>query len=200
MEEVAEALVKSYAYALAKGLDKVMPSEIDAKDYYPEGLKYSCLIDVDGRKRPSFYAYKTLIAKIDGFTEAEVISDEPFLAEFKLDDKVVYVAWGEGKLPLEGHARLTDMYGEPLGEVDLSEYELEGELVYIELTGPTPGEATQPPPAEEAESPLIAEALQQPLIALLVVVLVGLAIGLAWYVVKGRAKTAATSPRRGTSH
>ena len=140
-EEVAEALVKSYVYALANGIAKVSPSELDAKEYFPEGLKHSCLIDLDGRRKPAFYAYKTLIRMIDGFDEARIISKEPFLAEFKFDDKVVYVAWGKGKLPLEGYAKLVGIYGEEIGEVDLSEYELQDELVYIELIKPIPGSA-----------------------------------------------------------
>ena len=143
-EEVAEALVKSYVYALAKGVAKVTPSELDAKEYFPEGLKHSCLIDVDGRRKPAFHAYKTLVKMIDGFNEARVVSKEPFLAEFKFEDKVVYIAWGQGKLPLEGHAHLTSMYSKGLGEVDLSEYKLKGELVYIKPVKPTT-ETTTPP-------------------------------------------------------
>ena len=73
---------------------------------------------------------------------------------------------------------LTDMYDEPLGEVDFSEYELEGGLVYIELIEPAPGGATQTP-----------EGLP-PAILLLAIMLTGLAIGLARYIVKGRTKTA----------
>ncbi len=175
-EEVAEALVKSYVYALAKGIAKVSPSELKAKEYFPEGLKHSCLIDVDGRRKPAFYAYKTLIKMIDGFNEARIISKNPFLAEFKFKNKVIYVAWGKGKLPLEGRAYLVDMYGKEIGEVDLSEYELKDELVYIELAKPAP-ETTTTPAVTEKILKISTETLA---ILLLSVALIGIII----YVIK----------------
>ena len=134
--EVAEAMVKSYVYALARGAAKVSPSELEAKDHFPEGLRHSCLIDVDGRRKPAFHAYKTLIEMIDGFIEADIISKNPFVAEFRFKDKIVYVVWGRGRLPLEGTAQLIGMYGKDLGRADLSKYELKDELVYIKLVKP----------------------------------------------------------------
>jgi len=91
---------------------------------------------VDGRRKPAFHAYKTLIEMIDGFIEADIISKNPFVAEFRFKDKIVYVVWGRGRLPLEGTAQLIGMYGKDLGRADLSKYELKDELVYIKLVKP----------------------------------------------------------------
>ena len=146
-EDVARWLVQSYVYALAHGFRVVMPSELRAQPQFPEGLKWSCLIDEDGVKRPSFYAYKTLIAKLEGFTEVEVLSvgevEVPmpgqsctqglFAFKFLVKGKPVYVVWGEGELPSEirGLLRVTNLYGEER-VVDASELKVSEDPVFIE--------------------------------------------------------------------
>ena len=133
-EEVAYAMVKSYVYALARGIDKVEPSEWEAHNYYPEGLKWSCLIDENRNKRKSFYAYKTLIEKIDGFESAEIKSTGDLnLVEFNVKGRKVFVAWGSGELKelLEGKFIVTDMYGNS-SEKNADEIILNEELIYLE--------------------------------------------------------------------
>ena len=139
-EEVAYAMVKSYVYALAKGIDKVEPSEWEAHENYPEGLKWSCLIDENGNKRKAFYAYKTLIDKIDGFESAAIVSlGDLNVVKFTVGGKDVIVAWGTGVLGdvlsgeyNAGEYNVTDMYGNTLGVKNANEIILNEELIYLE--------------------------------------------------------------------
>ncbi|RLI83157.1 hypothetical protein DRP04_02190 [Archaeoglobales archaeon] len=134
-EEVAYAMVKSYVYALAKGIDKVEPSEWEAHENYPEGLKWSCLIDENGNKRKAFYAYKTLIDEIDGFESAAIVSlGDLNVVKFTVGGRDVIVAWGTGVLGdvLSGKYNVTGMYGNSLGVKNANEIILDEELIYLE--------------------------------------------------------------------
>ncbi|RLE81825.1 MAG: hypothetical protein DRJ51_02995 [Thermoprotei archaeon] len=134
-KEIAEALVKSYAYALARGITKVSPSELEAREHFPEGLRHSCLIDERGRKKPAFYAYKTLIRMVNGFAEARVLSTNPYVVEFTLANGTkIYVAWGRGRVPLKGKAKVVNTYGDKEEIVeDISKFELRDKPVYIKI-------------------------------------------------------------------
>ncbi len=146
-EEVARWLAVSYLYALGRGFSVIMPSELQALPHQPEGLRWSCLIDEKGVKRPSFYAYKTLISKIDYFTDVEVLSlgridvkgpgmshtEGLFAFKFIVDGRPVYALWGEGEPPSEikGLVKVTTMLGEE-SIMDISEVEVGPDPIYIE--------------------------------------------------------------------
>lgn len=137
-EQIARELVKSYVYALARGFDKVFPSELKALPRQPEGLRWSCLIDEKGNKRPSFQVYKTLIKKIDFFTETSVIKAGPdvYVFKFLVDGKPVHVLWGFGSLPqeIQGQVVVTNMYGKEV-VTDSSQVKLTDEPIYVEELG-----------------------------------------------------------------
>gem|GEM_PF-1480112 len=132
-EEVAEAMVKSYVYALAKGMAKVSPSEWEAHPWFPEGLAWSCLLDEKGRKRPSFRAYKVLAEKLDRFQEAEVEQEGSFFrARFAVRGRTVEVVWGEGKVQVKAGTKLTDVYGDTSYAKADTVMDLGGRLLYLE--------------------------------------------------------------------
>lgn len=83
------------------------------------------------QKQKPFFAYKTLVEKVDYFQTAQKLADGQF--RFSVDDSTVYVLWGSGPLPAEiqGQIRLTDIYGQQR-EVDASSLDLTDVPVYIE--------------------------------------------------------------------
>jgi arabinogalactan endo-1,4-beta-galactosidase len=86
-EEIAQKLVRSYVYALAKGVSILIPSEFKEMPYFRRQLALSCFVDKDGNKRPSFYAYKTLISKLDFFTSVKELTPNQY--KFIVNNKPV---------------------------------------------------------------------------------------------------------------
>lgn len=66
-----------------------------------------------GTKKKAFYAYKTLLSKVQGKTKAEEIAENVF--KFSQGSEIVYVAWSDttAKLPalIEGRVKATDYLG-----------------------------------------------------------------------------------------
>lgn len=85
---LARVMVESYVFAFANGFEKVFPSELREMENFPEGLKHSCFISIDGEKKPAFYAYKTLVEKIDYFDKVEEINGN---YKFSIGNKTVFV-------------------------------------------------------------------------------------------------------------
>ncbi len=131
-EELAKIQTRSYVYALAKGIDKLMPAELSALPIYPEGLKWSCMIDENGQKRDSFYAYKTLVSELDFFTGVREINRYQY--EFSVGNKKIYVLWGTGELPpeIKGKVKVTTIDGQGK-EMEASEVKLSDSPIFMEL-------------------------------------------------------------------
>ena len=51
----------------------------------------------DGQKKPSFFAYKTVVEQLKGFIEIKKIKSGQYKAVF-LDRKPVYILWGSGQM------------------------------------------------------------------------------------------------------
>jgi len=135
-EEAARRMVRSYVYAFAKGFTKLTPSELTEMPSWPEdsGLAWSTLIDRNGNKRPSYYAYRTLAAKLDYFTSVQELAQYQY--KFIVDNKPVYVLWGTGSLPSEitGTVKMTDISGNEQ-EKQASQITLGDNPIFIEPVG-----------------------------------------------------------------
>ena len=134
-EEHGQILAKSYVIAFAHGVDKVFYTTFRAPQSGPAEFKESALIAANGEKRPAYYALKTLIQKVDGFTSAERLARGRY--RFEVGDKVVYALWGAGPLPpgIEGKVKVTEISGRER-VVDAASLSLNDALIFVEVLPP----------------------------------------------------------------
>ncbi|RLE48536.1 MAG: hypothetical protein DRJ33_08910, partial [Candidatus Methanomethylicota archaeon] len=132
-EKQARVLVKGCVRAFAEGVDFIMYVEIKALEpsiKLPEELIRSFLIDLSGRKRPIFYAFKTMSALIGDFQSVVKLSEGCY--KFKVYDVDVYVLWSPGVLPsnVTGTVTVVDMYGN-VSVVDASQVQVSNDPIYV---------------------------------------------------------------------
>lgn len=139
-DELAKIQTRSYVFALAKGIDKLMPAELEAVSKFPAGLKWSCLIGEDGTKRPSFYAYQTLIKKLDFFTDVKEIAKYQY--QFIVEGKPIYVLWGDGsidsyfnnlKLKQGSKIVVTDISGQEKEYLNFGQIKITDNPIFVEI-------------------------------------------------------------------
>ena len=130
-EAQAKMLVRSFVYAFGQGIEKIFCASPVVNSNSPEKLKDRALIDVNGTKRPGYYALTTLVNKIDHFNTVEVIATNQY--KFNLPGKYVYVLWGTGNFPSEisGEVIVTDVIGN-ISTKDASQISLSESPIYIE--------------------------------------------------------------------
>jgi hypothetical protein len=112
LEEHAYSITKSYISAFASGADRIFYTMFNIPDFAPEHHKIAALIVEGDKKRPGYYALKTMVSKLDPFTSVEKLTEGQY--KFMVDGEPVYVLWGSGKIPEEitGEVLITDIYGE----------------------------------------------------------------------------------------
>lgn len=76
LEEYGRIFAKSYVIAFACGVDKVFYSVSKVPASASSHRRQAALIDVNGGKRPTYYALKTLILKLN--EQVRMIVDSPF--------------------------------------------------------------------------------------------------------------------------
>lgn len=120
-EEWAEQSVKSFVTAFAGGAEKIFYVGLEAAP----GQEETWLLKGD-QKQPPFYAFQTMISKLDYFTAAEKIAEGQF--KFTVDGETVYVLW-QGEVPSEVNddVRVIDIYGN-----EVSDLTLDGGVVFVE--------------------------------------------------------------------
>jgi len=93
----AEDLAKRMSLAFGLGVSKVFWVGIKDEDKNVAMQWFHvimCLIDKDGRKKPSYYTYRLLIDKLKGFKKAELISNSAKIIKFSFNHKEpVFVIW-----------------------------------------------------------------------------------------------------------
>ncbi len=110
----AAELVSGYVRAYKAGAVKEFYTIYKADSYVREDLANSALI-YGGIKKPAYYAMKTMIKKLDGFTKVKELSGSQY--KFKVGKKWIYVLWTSGGfdiLPNEfmnKTLKVTDIYG-----------------------------------------------------------------------------------------
>ena len=132
-EEHGQILVRSCVACFASGAEKVFYNSfsLDSFDVRDPNLKQSALIDENSEKRPAYYAFKTLVTKIDRFTSAEKLTEGQY--KFNVEGKVIYVLWGTGEIPEEitGKVLITDMLGQETVS-DISQIILTESPIFVE--------------------------------------------------------------------
>lgn len=133
LEEHGRIFAKSYVIAFTCGVDKVFYTMFKVPAFVPLQHRQAALIDVDGEKRPAYYALKTLIQKVEGFTLVEKLSEEQY--KFVVGERTVYVLWGSGKIAEEitGEVLVTDIYGKET-RINSSAISLTDSPIFVEST------------------------------------------------------------------
>lgn len=129
VEEMDKLIVRAAVFSLALGADKIF------------------FISDNWRSESTMKVYRTLVEKLNRFDSVEVV-DQRYVEnkgkdsgatsirgcyKFAVENKTVYVVWGEGKLPeaIKGRVKVTDIYGnEEIVEAD--EVELTDSPIYVE--------------------------------------------------------------------
>jgi hypothetical protein len=97
-EEQAAEIVKGYVRAYMVGAKKIFYTIYETGTNVSDNLKYSALIE-DGRKKPSYYAMRTLASKIDYFSKIESIAEGYY--RFTVGNRIVYVLWSDKEIAPE---------------------------------------------------------------------------------------------------
>ncbi|NOX71961.1 MAG: hypothetical protein GXO64_04680 [Candidatus Micrarchaeota archaeon] len=126
-DEWSEAVTKSFVEAFAKGIDKIFYVGLDESPGDPE----SWLIGPGSKKQQIFYAFETMISKIDYFTAAEKVNEGQY--KFIVDEKPVYVLWS-GSIPEEitGTVIVTDLSGNKK-TMNASDLALSGNVAFVQF-------------------------------------------------------------------
>jgi len=104
-KEIGDELIKSFVVALDVGFEKLFWRTHECPSW---------IINKEGEKTNAYYAYKTLINKIEGFDSVSKLAEGQY--KFKINEKDIYVLWCDSvscSLPSEiaGELKVTDYYG-----------------------------------------------------------------------------------------
>jgi len=98
-EEQARRIVKGHVQAFGNRAEKAFYTFYKAELGQPEEFAGAALIDETGRKKPAYYAMRTLMEKLDYFTSVQKLSGGQY--KFIINEKPVYVLWGSESVPSE---------------------------------------------------------------------------------------------------
>lgn len=113
-QDQARRLVQWYVERFARGVDKIFHSFYSVSSSSSLSGHTNEALIVDGRRLPAYYAMKTMVRKIEGFSTATRLGDNTY--KFMVGSKPVYVIWLGGDLALiarevNGPADVTTMLG-----------------------------------------------------------------------------------------
>lgn len=138
-EEWAVYMVQQYAYAFSQGVQKIFyvgldDSPADEEAWLLVGGSSKGKKSTAATKQATYYAFQTMVEKIDYWTAAEQITEEQY--RFTVDGESVYVLWGtaEDTLPnaLTGTLTVTEIDGNSTTQ-DASELQLTSSPVFVEM-------------------------------------------------------------------
>ena len=147
-ERWSAELVRQFVVAFGEGADKLFYMGLDnATPTLKAARLVSCSQVVGGEleedhlilsgcvKQKPYYAFGTMVAKLDHFDSAMKIKAGQYL--FTVDGSNVYVLWGTQPLPeeIKGTVRVTDIYGGQT-EMDAGQVQLTEVPVYVEAPLP----------------------------------------------------------------
>ncbi|MFZ5995739.1 MAG: hypothetical protein ACOYU4_12235 [Thermodesulfobacteriota bacterium] len=118
-QEQARLLIKKAVIAFGSGVDKVFIStDVDWSNFYYPMWRYMGLLDGKGNRKSAFYSFKTMVSKLDGFTNVEslALGTDVFAYRFSKPSGIVYVLWSEKEkvvdLPVQSkNISITDSFG-----------------------------------------------------------------------------------------
>ena len=139
-EEWADFLVRTFVYAFGEGEEKLFyvgldPSPGDSESWllYAEEKKAGFKKEMGEKtKQAPYYAFETMVSKIDYFTLVEKLNEGQY--KFTVNEKSVYVLWGDGNIPeeIKGTVKITDIKGNGK-EADASSIVLTESPIFIEI-------------------------------------------------------------------
>ena len=124
-EEWAKFMIKSFATAFYHGADKIFYVGLDSSPADPEAW-----LTRDLKIQKPFYAFQTLVKKIDCFASVEKLAEGQY--RFLVDGKWVYVAWDGIPKEIVGRVRVTYWDGQENTLSDASQINLMRGPVFIE--------------------------------------------------------------------
>jgi hypothetical protein len=97
----------------------------------PPEFKGAALLNIYHQRKPAYYAFQTLVKKIEFFTEAKKLSTGTY--KFIVKDQPVYILWAPGSLPEEisGRVKVTDLSGKE-SFLDTSQIILTDSPIFLE--------------------------------------------------------------------
>jgi len=127
-EAFAEIIVKSYVEAFESGSDKIFYVGLEEAP----GDEEAWLIGKSDQKQEAYYAYKTMVEKVDYFDTVEKLAEGQF--KFTIDSNIVYVLWSENDIPAEitGQVKVTDIKGAET-TIQSTELSLDDSPVFVEI-------------------------------------------------------------------
>jgi len=145
-EDFAKILARSYIFALANGVDKLLYVNIKMPPH-AQGVPFdqrSALIDDQGNKTPLFYAHLTIARMLGDLSKDDHVDimrehvgswhvDEGEY-KFTIDGKTIYALWGTGSLPagITGQVKVTNMSGKQ-NTVEASSIRLSDSPIFVEI-------------------------------------------------------------------
>ena len=134
-ERQAVKIVQGHVKAFSSGADKLFYTSYKEFPGAPGAgpLSKSGLMDVAGRKKPAYYAFQTMVKKLDLFTSVETLAENQY--KFIVDNKPVYVLWGTGGVPAEitDTVKVTDISGSEQ-QMDALQITLSDSPIFVEPT------------------------------------------------------------------
>jgi hypothetical protein len=105
-ENMSNSLITNFVHAFASGAEKIFYPDIMMSSDDKEPNKKS-----EPEKESTHFAFQTIVDKIDYFVSVEILDDGQY--KFILENKSVYVLWGENNISDEivGQVRVTDVSG-----------------------------------------------------------------------------------------
>ena len=130
-DKQAVDLIKGYVRAFANGAEKIIYN-IWYDPGSSEDFMRAAVIRVDRTEKPLYYAFRTMISKLDYFTSVEKL--EEGIYKFVVNNTSVYVLWDVDMLPSEitGQVKITDIYGMEK-TMDAANVEISDKPVFIEI-------------------------------------------------------------------
>ncbi len=113
-EQAASEMVKAYVRAFAIGIERIFYTVVKENPLFPAIMNKAALIDGAGRRRPAYYAMKTMISQLKAFESVKVLT--PGAYKFNTPGRPTYVLWGSGAAPSEiaGVVKIVGIDGIPV--------------------------------------------------------------------------------------
>jgi len=136
-EKQAEDMIKYFTILFNNGYNKIFwfLSDWDFEEIPNDLFEHTGLLTESNEKKQSFYTYKILIKKLDGFTKVTEIKNNQYKYLFK-DKNPVYVVWKSESTPLDSEIKGTVKITNYLGQektTDSSEITLTNSPIFITL-------------------------------------------------------------------
>jgi hypothetical protein len=114
-EQGGAEMVKAYVRAFGLGAERIFYTVVRQNPALSPNVNRAALIESTGRKRPSYFAMRTMISQLKGFDSVVNLSSNSAVGRYRftIAGSSVYVLWGSGPLPpeIQGTLRVVKIDG-----------------------------------------------------------------------------------------